>query len=66
MCAQPCRMKYSLYEDGNKVDTHGDKTQNNNLRIGILSHISGVCGGHPIAEVIHQADKLMYENKRMS
>ena len=22
--------------------------------------------GHPIAEVIHQADKLMYENKRMS
>lgn len=24
MCAQPCRMKYSLYEDGNKVDTHGD------------------------------------------
>ena len=22
MCAQPCRMKYSLYEDGNKVDTH--------------------------------------------
>ena len=48
------------------VDTHGDKTQNNNLRIGILSHISGVCGGHPIAEVIYQADKLMYENKRMS
>lgn len=24
MCAQPCRMKYSLYEDGNKVDTHGE------------------------------------------
>ena len=24
MCAQPCRMKYSLYEDGNEVDTHGD------------------------------------------
>lgn len=24
MCAQPCRMKYTLYEDGNKVDTHGE------------------------------------------
>ena len=24
MCAQPCRMKYSLYEDGNKIDTHGE------------------------------------------
>lgn len=24
MCAQPCRMKYSLYEDGNKVDAHGE------------------------------------------
>lgn len=24
MCAQPCRMKYSLYEDENKVDTHGE------------------------------------------
>ena len=24
MCAQPCRMKYNLFEDGHKVDTHGD------------------------------------------
>ena len=21
---RPCRMKYTLYEDGNKVDTHGE------------------------------------------
>ena len=27
--------------------------------------IGGVCGVHPIMEAIHQADKLMYENKRM-
>lgn len=26
--------------------------------------IGGVCGVHPIMEAIHQADKLMYENKR--
>ena len=24
MCAQPCRMKYSLYEDGNKLETDGE------------------------------------------
>ena len=27
--------------------------------------IGGVCGVHPIREAIHQADQLMYENKRM-
>ena len=27
--------------------------------------IGGVCGVHPIMEAIHQADKLMYEDKRM-
>ena len=27
--------------------------------------IGGVCGAHPIMEAIHQADKLMNENKRM-
>ena len=31
----------------------------------VIVSIGGVCGVHPIMEAIHQADKLMYENKRM-